>query len=250
MLYIGIIYDTNEKVPGHDRIRPAVTTPPDGRVVEDLTARARIRDAAIRLFTERGVGGATIRDIARAARVSGGLIRHHFGSKDELRTACDRYALDRLVSVKEDLVLRGQMADPGFLAAAHPGLLLVYRYLARSMIDGSPEAAAMFEELVEATDAWIATNNPGLVEDRHGYAALMVAMELGALVMHDQLTRVLGVDVLSPEGHLRLAKAKLEFYSTPVLSHAFATDARSTIESVERATEERRMARTHGPQRR
>ena len=50
------------------------------RSAEDLTARARIRDAALALFAERGTDGATIRDIAKAAGVSGGLVRHHFGS--------------------------------------------------------------------------------------------------------------------------------------------------------------------------
>ena len=60
---------------------------------EDLTARARIRDAAIELFAERGIGSATIRDIAQAAGVSSGLVRHHFGSKDGLRRACDEYAM-------------------------------------------------------------------------------------------------------------------------------------------------------------
>ena len=38
---------------------------------EDLTARARIRDAALRLFAERGIDGASVRDIAKAA-VHGG----------------------------------------------------------------------------------------------------------------------------------------------------------------------------------
>ena len=40
---------------------------------EDLTARARIRDAAIALFADRGIGPATIRDIAQAAGVSPGV---------------------------------------------------------------------------------------------------------------------------------------------------------------------------------
>jgi AcrR family transcriptional regulator len=36
---------------------------------EDLTGRARIRDAALRLFAEGGVEGTTVRSIARAAGV-------------------------------------------------------------------------------------------------------------------------------------------------------------------------------------
>src|SRR3954465_4118441 len=65
----------------------------------DLTARARIRDAAIELFAERGVEAATIRDIAQAAGASSGLLRHHFGSKEGLRDACDEFALSELLRV-------------------------------------------------------------------------------------------------------------------------------------------------------
>src|SRR6516165_5347139 len=78
--------------------------------------------------------GATIRDIAKAAGVSGGLVRHHFGSKDDLRAACDSYALDQLMQIKEQAVLDGQLANPSFMSAAHPTVLLLYRYLARSLV--------------------------------------------------------------------------------------------------------------------
>ena len=81
-----------------------VTSSVAERSAEDLTARARIRDAALRLFAERGMDGATIRDIARAAGVSAGLVRHHFGSKDGLRAACDSYALDQIMRIKEQAV--------------------------------------------------------------------------------------------------------------------------------------------------
>src|ERR1019366_7238980 len=91
-----------------------------GTAFEDLTARARIRDAALRLFGDRGTDGTTIRDIAATAGVSGGLVRHHFGSKEGLRDACDAYALDRLMRLKEQAFIEGQMATPGFLAGAHP----------------------------------------------------------------------------------------------------------------------------------
>ncbi len=72
--------------------------------------------------------GTKIRDIARAAGVSAGLVRHHFGSKEALRDACDSYALDRLMRIKEQALLEGHMADPGFLPAVHPTVLSLYRY--------------------------------------------------------------------------------------------------------------------------
>ncbi|AAV94104.1 TetR family transcriptional regulator [Ruegeria pomeroyi] len=49
-----------------------------------LQTRARILDAAEQLFAARGFEGASIRDIARAAGVQGGLVAHHGGSKEEL----------------------------------------------------------------------------------------------------------------------------------------------------------------------
>ena len=85
---------------------------------EDLTGRARIRDVALRLFGDRGLDATTIRDIAAAAGVSGGLVRHHFGSKEGFRDSCDAYALDQLTRLKERAVVDGQMATPGFLAGA------------------------------------------------------------------------------------------------------------------------------------
>src|SRR4029453_5925987 len=75
---------------------------------EALTGRARIRDAAIRLFAERGIAGTTVRDIAREAGVSPGLLRHHFGSKEALREACDVYALDRPPQLKKGRVFVGE----------------------------------------------------------------------------------------------------------------------------------------------
>jgi AcrR family transcriptional regulator len=203
------------------------------RAAEDLTARARIRDAALRLFAERGVGGATVRDIAKAAGVSGGLVRHHFGSKDGLRAACDSYALGQLVRIKEQVVLEDQVSSAGFMAAAHPTILLLYRYLARSLVDGSPSAAAMFDEMVEMAEAWLAQHYPGELADPRGYAALLIAMETGLLAMHGQLSRALGADIFSPAGHLRMSRAKLDFYSQPLLSPELAAQARATIDQLQ-----------------
>jgi AcrR family transcriptional regulator len=53
----------------------------------ELTAEARIRRSALRLFAERGYEASTVRAIAEDAGVSPGLILHHFGSKERLRDA-------------------------------------------------------------------------------------------------------------------------------------------------------------------
>ena len=81
---------------------------------EDLTARARIREAALVHFAEDGYERATIRGIAQTAGVSPGLLRHHYGSKDALRAACDEYVFEALRQLNAQLLV-----DPG--STAQPG---------------------------------------------------------------------------------------------------------------------------------
>lgn len=46
--------------------------------------KQRIEKAAVRVFVRKGVAGATVRDIAREARVSLGAMYSHYASKEEL----------------------------------------------------------------------------------------------------------------------------------------------------------------------
>ncbi len=67
----------------------------------DLTATARIRDAAIEQFGQHGFG-VGLRAIAEAAGVSAALVIHHFGSKDGLRKACDDFVAEEIRSSKSE----------------------------------------------------------------------------------------------------------------------------------------------------
>jgi AcrR family transcriptional regulator len=204
-----------------------------GPAFEDLTARARIRDAAMRLFAERGMDGATIRDIATAAGVSAGLVRHHFGSKEALRDACDEYALDRLMRIKEQAVLEGQLANPGFLSSVHPTVLSLYRYLARALLDGSRAAASMYDEMVELAEQWLTRYNPGQSTDLRAYAAVLVAGQIGMLAMHDHLSRALGADILSPDGNLRMTRGAIDLHSNALLGPEAAAQAHAAIDRMQ-----------------
>jgi TetR/AcrR family transcriptional regulator, regulator of cefoperazone and chloramphenicol sensitivity len=50
-------------------------------------ARARLLEAAVRIFGEKGVKGATVRDIAKAAGQNVAAIAYYFGSKEKLYQA-------------------------------------------------------------------------------------------------------------------------------------------------------------------
>jgi TetR/AcrR family transcriptional regulator, regulator of cefoperazone and chloramphenicol sensitivity len=184
---------------------------------DDLTARARIRDAAIALFAERGIGPATIRDIAGRAGVSSGLLRHHFGSKEGLRDACDEFAVARLAALREQMLRGGGPADQAVLGTMHPEAMRLQSYLVRSMMDGSPAAEVMFERMVQAGEDWLC-GTPIRTTDPRAYSAVLVAMQMGMFLMREQIGRALDADVLAPAGHIRLLRAAVEIFGQPLLT--------------------------------
>jgi TetR/AcrR family transcriptional regulator, regulator of cefoperazone and chloramphenicol sensitivity len=200
---------------------------------EDLTARARIRTAALRLFADQGIARTTVRAIANAAGVSAGLLRHHYGSKDALRDACDQYALDRLMRIKEQAMLQGQAGNPAFLPSVHPTLLLLNRYLARAMVDGSPAAADLFDQFVDLAERWIRDQYPDVTADPRGYAAVLVAMQTGPLVMHEHVSRALAADILSTPGHIRMSKATVDIFARPLVDPDLAAQAHAAYDRLD-----------------
>jgi AcrR family transcriptional regulator len=199
---------------------------------EDLTARARIRDAALRLFAERGMDGATIRDIAAKAGVSLGLVRHHFGSKEALRAACDEYALSQGMLLKQEAMGAG-LPRPGFLPEVHPTLLLLTQYFTRSISDGSAAADAMFEQLVGVTEQWLAQVAPEEFDDPKAIAVMVTAMQLGTMILHKQVSAALGTDVLGKTGHVRSVRAFLDIYAYPWLSQDLVDTAKAAYDQLD-----------------
>ncbi|NLE82209.1 MAG: helix-turn-helix transcriptional regulator [Rhodococcus sp.] len=63
---------------------------------EDLTAKARIRNAALALYADAGEDGTSMRRIADEAGVTVGLVVHHYGTKDRLREAIEEYVVQTL----------------------------------------------------------------------------------------------------------------------------------------------------------
>ena len=117
------------------------------RPVTDLTARARIRDAAIERFAAEGFDTG-FRTIAARAGVSPGLITHHFGSKAALREACDAEVLRQYRVVKTAAVDQptGYMVA-NLTAPGMPATLLVY--MLRAVHAGGPAAMEFLDRLID-----------------------------------------------------------------------------------------------------
>jgi len=117
----------------------------------DLTARARIIDAAVTVFAHQG-SAASVRAIAAAAGVSPALITHHFGTKEALKAECDERVLDAYTDVK-----MAGIADPmGSMASLGDGdpveaerLTMLSSYMLRAFLDGGTTAKQFYERLAD-----------------------------------------------------------------------------------------------------
>jgi AcrR family transcriptional regulator len=124
------------------------------RSADDLTAAARIRDAAIEQFGEHGFG-VGLRSIAEAAGVSAALVIHHFGSKDGLRKACDDYVAEEIRSEKSEAM---RSSDPATWFAAMAEIeeyAPLMAYLVRTMQSGGELAKTLWRKMIDDAEGYL-----------------------------------------------------------------------------------------------
>jgi AcrR family transcriptional regulator len=202
---------------------------------DDRTTAARIRDAAIGCFADAGVAGTSVRAIAAAADVSPALVIHHFGSKDGLRVACDEHVAAAIREGKTAAMAQGLGLDPMAAMREQAFGPSYVRYLARTLVDGSPHVAELVDELVADAVGYMETGvEQGILrpsDDPHGRAAVLVLWSLGALVLHEHVLRVTGADLASsdPPDQLGYLRPAMELLSTGIITEAMATQLRASL---------------------
>jgi AcrR family transcriptional regulator len=125
------------------------------RSADDLTAVARIRDAAIDQVGKHGFS-VGLRAIAQAAGVSAGLVIHHFGSKEGLLKACDDYIAEEIRQAKSESLTTA--ADPASWLKAMAEIdsyAPMTAYLVRSMQSGSDLAKAFWQQMVDNAEQYL-----------------------------------------------------------------------------------------------
>jgi AcrR family transcriptional regulator len=185
---------------------------------DDLTGKANIRNAALRLFAERGHDAVTVREIAAAAGVSPALVVHHFGSKDGLRVAVDGYAaqaFDALFAMDEREMAEALTGGGGaslaemFARAFPPGSPLP-AYLRRLLLVNDPAAAALFGRWYTLTrqllDSMTEVGAARPADDPAVRAAFLLVNDLALVLLRNQVAAAIGVDPLTPQGITRWAK--------------------------------------------
>lgn len=208
--------------------------------VDDRTARARIRDAAITRFAADGVAATSVRAIAAEAGVSPALVIHHFGSKDALRHECDEHVAALIRANKERAMRAGATFDPVAALRDADHDVPLTGYLASTLVDGTPHVAALIDELVDDAAGYLQTGVEAgtLRPSRHPYerAALLTIWSLGALLLHEHVERLLGVDLTqSPATYADTAAGAryfapaLELFTTGLLSDEVAASMRAAF---------------------
>ena len=193
--------------------------PPD-----DRTAAARIRDTAIERFGEVGFEKTTIRDIAKAAGVSPGLILHHFGSKAGLREACDDHVVAEFARARTETV-ESATTDPFAAMAGIRGEKAFMRYMLQSLREGSPAAARLFDGLVEESvrlsELSVEHGQLRASENLYDQTVILVAWQFGGLLLMDHVARAFDTEPYSDDMTKRYARGVLE-----VLTHGVFADSR------------------------
>ena len=120
----------------------------------DLTAAARIRDAAIEQFGEHGFG-VGLRAIAEAAGVSAALVIHHFCSKKGLRKACEDYIAETIRGTKSEALQSNDPATWFAQMAEIEEYAPLMAYLVRSMQTGGELANMLWRRMIDNAEEYM-----------------------------------------------------------------------------------------------
>ncbi|HEV7360765.1 MAG TPA: TetR family transcriptional regulator [Mycobacterium sp.] len=156
----------------------------------DLTATARIRDAAIEQFAQHGFA-VGLRTIAEAAGVSAALVIHHFGSKEGLRKVCDDYVAEEIRNSKSEALTSndpaswlGQMAEIESYAA-------LTGYVVRSLQTGGDLAMMLWQRMIENAEEYfadgVAAGTIKASRDPHARAKYLAITSGGGLLLYIQM---------------------------------------------------------------
>jgi len=130
-------------------------TPADPRASGgDLTAKARIRNAAMDLYAEYGEDHTSMREIAAAAGVTVVHAGHHFGTKDRLRDAVEQLVVDHFAQAIAQIPVTGTPAEIGAARDAAVAEMLtanpaVVNYLRRAVLNPNAPGGHLLERLTE-----------------------------------------------------------------------------------------------------
>lgn len=159
---------------------------------DDLTAKARIRNAAMDLFAQYGESRVSLRAIAAEAGVTLGLVQHHFKTKAGLRDAVDQLVGEYFYQAVHSIPGTGTPAE---VASARDEAVremlrenpAVVNYLRRAILEPEPAQLQFLERLVELVRSEVVSlREAGLASTRRRESTQVIAIlvrQLGELLL-------------------------------------------------------------------
>jgi AcrR family transcriptional regulator len=193
----------------------------------DLAPRARIREAALRLYAQHGTQATSIRMVAEEAGLSAGAVMHHFKSKDELAEAVQHAVVAKI----RDVVSGVGLDQPPLVAArarrqAFDDLITdnpdLAGYLRQVMLEGGPTGAALFAEAFDLVrsemralvEAKIARPLP----DPEVGLVLYRAINLAHIIFGPLIEQTLGLSLTDPAVLERFRDAAVDLLTHPMFN--------------------------------
>jgi AcrR family transcriptional regulator len=132
----------------------------------DLTARARIRYAALELYAEHGEDRVSMRRVAAEVGVTIGLIQHHFGTKEGLRRAVDDLVVDQVIAALATVEHTGPAVE---VVAARDAAVrdmlgrnpMLVRYINRALLEPDGRGAPLLAAIIDLTTREVDTLRRG-----------------------------------------------------------------------------------------
>ena len=185
-----------------------------------VDARQRIIGAAIDLVGTDGSRAATVRRVADAAAVSPALVMHHFGSKAGLLAACDEAVMSTVGRAVDALSAADR--ETGFvdlLTAESAGPAVCY--IGRVLHDGGDNGRQWFDGMIDLTRegmaALAASGRARPADDPQMQAVLLLAMDLGVVLLRQHVERYLGAALTDDDVTTRWTVTELDLLTNGVL---------------------------------
>jgi AcrR family transcriptional regulator len=193
----------------------------------DLAPRARIREAALRLYARHGPQATSIRMVAEEAGLSAGAVMHHFKSKDELAEAVQHAVVAKIREVVSGVGLdqpppvaaRARRQAFDHLITDNPDLA---GYLRQVMLEGGPTGAALFTEAFDLVrsemQALVEAKIARPLPDPEVGLVLYRAINLAHIVFGPLIEQTLGLSLSDPAVLERFRDAAVDLLTRPVFN--------------------------------
>lgn len=193
--------------------------------MDDFAPKARIREAALRLYAEHGIKATTIRMVADTAGVSAGAVMHHFKSKERLIEAVQHSVVSQIreavgtvsLDTAPHVIARERRHAFDTMIFENPA---ISGYLRRSLLEGGPESVALFKEAFDLVrhemDAMVAANVARELPDPEVGLLLFRSLNLAHIIYGPIIEEVLGIDLAAPEALERFREATIDLLTRPL----------------------------------